>query len=60
MLITHQQFVKDDIKHGMLVQLGEAVLNPHQAFYWICAKEKLKDEGVLTLRHWLREQFQAQ
>ncbi|MGR5063890.1 LysR substrate-binding domain-containing protein [Photobacterium sp. DNB22_13_2] len=56
-LITHKQFVRDDIKHNMLVQVGEPVLNPHQEFYFVCLPEKLKEESVLTLRNWFRAQF---
>ncbi|MGF1684645.1 LysR substrate-binding domain-containing protein [Photobacterium minamisatsumaniensis] len=56
-LITHKQFVRDDIKHGMLVQVGEPVLNPHHSFYFVCQPDKLKLESVLTLRNWLKAQF---
>ncbi|MCW8328851.1 LysR substrate-binding domain-containing protein [Photobacterium sp. SDRW27] len=56
-LITHKQFVKDDIKHGMLVQVGKAVLNPYQEFYFVCTADKLKLESVLTLRNWLKGEF---
>ncbi len=56
-LVTHQQFVKNDITAGMLVQIGSPVLNPHKAFYFACLAEKLSNESVLTLRHWLRSAF---
>jgi len=56
-LITHKQFVRDDIKHGMLVQIGLPVLNPYQEFYFVCTPEKLKLESVLTLRNWLKGEF---
>ncbi len=59
-LITHKQFVRDDIKHGMLVQIGEPVLNPNQSFYFVCQPEKLKMEPILTLRSWLKAQFNEQ
>ena len=58
-LITHKQFVRDDIKHNMLVQVGEPVLNPYQEFYFVCLPEKLKEESVLALRNWFRAQFSA-
>ncbi|CAH8240121.1 hypothetical protein VAE122_3060266 [Vibrio aestuarianus] len=57
MLVTHRLFVKDDISHGMLVELGEPVANPHQDFYFVCPKNKLKQESVLKLRAWLRREF---
>lgn len=57
LLVTHRLFVRDDIKHGMLVEIGAAVKNPYQAFYFACEREKLKLESVLTLRAWLRHQF---
>ncbi|MCL9776243.1 LysR substrate-binding domain-containing protein [Vibrio methylphosphonaticus] len=59
-LITHRQFVKDDIGHGLLVEIGEPIANPIQAFYFVCAPDKLKSDNVVALRHWLRQQFQSQ
>ena len=59
LLITHKQFVRDDIKHNMLVQVGEPVLNPYHEFYFVCLPEKLKEESVLALRNWFRTQFSA-
>ncbi|MEZ9405186.1 LysR substrate-binding domain-containing protein [Vibrio sp. 10N.286.48.F5] len=56
-LVTHRLFVKDDISHGMLVELGKPVANPHQDFYFVCPKNKLKQESVLKLRTWLRHEF---
>ena len=55
--VTHRLFVRDDIKHGLLVEIGTAVKNPHQDFYFVCQQEKLKQECVLALRSWLREEF---
>ncbi|KLV03715.1 LysR family transcriptional regulator [Photobacterium aquae] len=59
-LITHKQFVRDDIQHGMLVQIGEAVLNPYQAFYFVCRPEKLREESIIALRNWFHRQFSGQ
>lgn len=56
-LITHELFVRDDIRHGVLIKVGEAVPNPHQDFYFVCPPEKLTQESVLTLRSWLRKEF---
>ncbi|GLS90482.1 LysR family transcriptional regulator [Psychromonas marina] len=56
-LITHRQFVKDDIEHGLLREIGSSVSNPLQAFYFVCRPEKLKLESVMSLRSWLREEF---
>lgn len=56
-LITHELFVRDDIRHGVLTKVGEAVPNPHQDFYFVCPPEKLTQESVLTLRSWLRKEF---
>ena len=55
--VTHRQFIRDDVLHGSLVEVGEPVLNPHQDFYFACQREKLKNEHVLTLRNWLRKEF---
>jgi DNA-binding transcriptional LysR family regulator len=56
-LVTHRLFVRDDIKHQMLVEIGHAVKNPHQDFYFVCAPHNLKQESVLTIRTWLRKAF---
>ncbi|MCG9595450.1 LysR substrate-binding domain-containing protein [Vibrio sp. Isolate25] len=57
--VTHRQFIRDDVHHGSLVEVGTPVLNPHQDFYFACQREKLKNEHVLTLRNWLRNEFSA-
>lgn len=57
--VTHRQFVRDDVNHGLLVEVGEAVNNPYQEFYFACHPSKLKNENVLILRNWLRSEFQA-
>ncbi|USD34391.1 MULTISPECIES: LysR substrate-binding domain-containing protein [Vibrio] len=57
--VTHRQFIRDDVHHGSLVEVGNPVLNPHQDFYFACQREKLKNEHVLTLRNWLRNEFSA-
>lgn len=56
-LVTHRLFVRDDIKHGLLVEIGRPVKNPHQDFYFACPPEKLKQESILSLRAWLRKEF---
>ncbi|AIW21753.1 LysR family transcriptional regulator [Vibrio coralliilyticus] len=55
--VTHRQFIRDDVSHGSLVEVGQPVLNPHQDFYFACQPEKLKNEHVLMLRNWLRSEF---
>ncbi|MBW3695641.1 LysR family transcriptional regulator [Vibrio sp. T187] len=55
--ITHRQFVRDDINHGLLKEIGDAVTNPYQDFYFVCPPDKLKLESVLQLRNWLRKEF---
>lgn len=42
LLVTHRLFVKDDIKYGQLIELGEPVINPHQQLYFVCPPHKLK------------------
>jgi DNA-binding transcriptional LysR family regulator len=56
-LVTHRLFVRDDIKHGMLVEIGTPVNNPHQEFFFVCRPEKLRNENVLTLKSWLSKEF---
>lgn len=56
-LVTHKLFVKDDIDAGLLTQVGPSVVNPDLAFYWVCHPSKLKNESVLTLRNWIRNDF---
>jgi LysR family glycine cleavage system transcriptional activator len=55
--VTHRQFVKDEIKHGMLVEVGNSIKHPKQSFYFACLPEKLKYESVLALRSWLQSEF---
>ncbi|MGF1718453.1 LysR substrate-binding domain-containing protein [Vibrio kyushuensis] len=55
--VTHKQFVKDEIKHGMLVEVGSSIKHPKQSFYFACLPEKLKSESVLALRSWLQSEF---
>ncbi|PMJ91741.1 LysR substrate-binding domain-containing protein [Vibrio sp. 10N.261.55.A7] len=57
--VTHRQFVKDDIKHGMLVEVGESVKHPKQSFYFACLPEKLRSESVMALRSWLQSEFSS-
>ncbi|EHK2862455.1 LysR family transcriptional regulator [Vibrio parahaemolyticus] len=49
-LVTHRLFVKDDIKYGQLIELGEPVINPNQQLYFVCPPHKLKQESFHLLR----------
>ncbi|MCF7454420.1 MULTISPECIES: LysR substrate-binding domain-containing protein [Vibrio] len=57
LLVTHRLFVKDDIKYGQLIELGEPVINPHQQLYFVCPPHKLKLESFHLLRSWLQQSF---
>ncbi|MBF9003244.1 MULTISPECIES: LysR substrate-binding domain-containing protein [Vibrio] len=57
MFVTHKIFVQEDLEQGGLISLGSAVKHPTQGFYFTCLPEKLKLESVLTLRSWLRHEF---
>ncbi|GAK22447.1 LOW QUALITY PROTEIN: transcriptional regulator, LysR family [Vibrio sp. JCM 19052] len=57
LLVTHRLFVKDDIKYGQLVELGQPIINPYQQFYFVCPPHKLKHEAFHLLRSWLRQEF---
>lgn len=57
LLVTHRLFVKDDIKYGQLIELGEPVINPHQQLYFVCPPHKLKLESFHLLRLWLQQSF---
>ncbi|ODY21676.1 LysR family transcriptional regulator [Vibrio parahaemolyticus] len=56
-LVTHRLFVKDDIKYGQLIELGEPVINPNQQLYFVCPPHKLKQEIFHLLRSWLKQEF---
>ncbi|EGR1567872.1 LysR family transcriptional regulator [Vibrio parahaemolyticus] len=56
-LVTHRLFVKDDIKYGQLIELGEPVINPNQQLYFVCPPHKLKQESFHLLRSWLKQEF---
>ena len=55
--VTHRLFVRDEIKHGLLVEIGSPVKNPHLEFFFVCKPEKLRNENVLTLKSWLSKEF---
>ncbi|OLQ91613.1 LysR family transcriptional regulator [Vibrio ponticus] len=55
--VTHRLFIKDDVEQGLLVEVGGTTLNPYQEFYFACQRESLRNENVLMIRSWLREQF---
>ncbi len=48
--VTHRLFVRDEINYGLLVEIGTPVKNPHQAFFFVCSPEKLRNRNVLTLK----------
>ncbi|MBD8515134.1 LysR substrate-binding domain-containing protein [Photobacterium sp. 2_MG-2023] len=56
-LVTHRLFVRDEIRQGLLTEIGPSVRNPYQSYYFVCQKEKLVQESVLTLRAWLHHEF---
>ncbi|KIN11827.1 LysR substrate-binding domain-containing protein [Vibrio mytili] len=55
--VTHRLFVRDEIKHGLLIELGTSVKNPHQEFFFVCKPEKLRNKNVLALKSWLSREF---
>ncbi|GLT18766.1 LysR family transcriptional regulator [Vibrio zhanjiangensis] len=55
--VSHKQFIRDEVDQGSLIEIGTPVLNPNQDFYFACPPEKLKNENVLLLRNWLRQEF---
>ncbi|MEZ8100387.1 LysR substrate-binding domain-containing protein [Vibrio bivalvicida] len=55
--VTHRIFVRDDVQQGYLVEVGKPVQNPHQMFYFACPPNKLKNENILQLRSWIRQEF---
>ncbi len=55
--VTHKEFVIDDINHGLLTIVGEPIANPKMGYYFVCKEEQLIREEIVTLRHWLKTQF---
>lgn len=55
--VTHRLFVRDEIKHGFLVEIGKPVNNPHQAFFFVCKPDKLRNDNVLKLKSWVEKEF---
>ena len=55
--VTHRLFVRDEIKLGLLVEIGSPVKNPHLEFFFVCKPEKLRNENVLKLKSWLSKEF---
>lgn len=57
LLVTHKQYVNEDIKAGMLIQIGQAVLNPLQEFYFVTPSFNIHDPRIINLRDWLKVEF---
>ncbi len=55
--VTHRLFVRDEIKHGLLVEIGTPIKNPHQEYFFVCRSEKLRNENIRTLKSWLNKEF---
>lgn len=55
--VTHRLFIQEDLKQGLLVEIGHPVENPSQSFYFACQKDKLRNEYILQLRQWIRAEF---
>ena len=55
--VSHRHFIRDEVSQGSLVEVGSPIRNPNQDFYFACPPEKLKNENVLLLRNWLRQEF---
>lgn len=56
-LVTHKQFVRDDIEHGMLTQIGRTVINPYQQFYFATSHTMLNNPQIVALKTWLKNEF---
>ncbi len=55
--VTHRLFVRDEIKHGMLAEIGTPIKNPYQEFFFVCREDKLRNKNILTLKSWLNKEF---
>ncbi len=55
--VTHRLFIKEDVRQGLLTEVGQTVENPAQGFYFACPKHQLKNEHILQLRQWIRTEF---
>ncbi|NOF82776.1 LysR family transcriptional regulator, partial [Vibrio cholerae] len=56
--VTHKLFIKQELESGILKEIGQPVTHPDQGYYFACRPEALRSEAVLTLRSWLRNEFQ--
>ncbi|MBL4831503.1 MAG: LysR family transcriptional regulator [Aliivibrio sp.] len=56
-LVTHKEFVLNDLQAGVLTQISQEVLHPTKAFYFACNPDQLNKESVLTLKAWLIKMF---
>lgn len=55
--VTHRQFVREEIEHGLLSEIGQVTIHPNQGFYFACQRDKLTRESVMLLRTWLTQEF---
>ncbi|HDI3320208.1 TPA: LysR family transcriptional regulator [Vibrio cholerae] len=56
--VTHKLFIKQELESEILKEIGQPVTHPDQGYYFACRPEALRSEAVLTLRSWLRNEFQ--
>ncbi|WP_260261081.1 LysR substrate-binding domain-containing protein [Vibrio intestinalis] len=58
-LVTHRLFINQDVQQGLLVEVGKPIINPYQSYYFATQSDALKNENILLLRNWLRQEFSA-
>ncbi|WP_261817663.1 LysR substrate-binding domain-containing protein [Vibrio gallicus] len=56
-LVTHRHFAKDDIEQGLLIEIGDAVINPKQGVYVVYQQKLKENQHALAFLDWLRLEF---
>lgn len=58
-LVTHRLFINQEVQQGLLVEVGKTIINPYQSYYFAVQSDSLKNENILLLRSWLRQEFRG-
>ncbi|HIF9172221.1 TPA: LysR substrate-binding domain-containing protein [Photobacterium damselae] len=56
-LVTHRLFVRDDIRYGLLTEIGHSVRCDELSFFLACNHNKAGQKSMVVLIEWLKREF---
>ncbi|MCG9780087.1 LysR substrate-binding domain-containing protein [Photobacterium damselae] len=56
-LVTHRLFVRDDIRYGLLTEIGHSVRCDELSFFLACNHNKAGQKSMFVLIEWLKREF---